>query len=211
MIRMVDWMRKQDAYWKENLPYIQRNSNFDFELGVKAWNTILDGIDRLKIQNVLDCGSNIGRNIGYLMDERLLNNRDFTALDINIDALNILKSKHPNVQTLEANLIDFDSSETYDLVFTSGVLIHIHPDNLKNVFDRLMLCTKKYLILIEYFSRTITEIVYHGQSELLWKRDYGKDFMEHSNWRVVSYGFLWGQEFDDCGFDDCNYWVFERN
>lgn len=201
---------QQERYWATNGDYVTRNTDFDYVSGVKAWKQILQPIQN-EIKSVLDCGANIGRNIGFLKDGSLLSKAEFAAIDVNGVALDALSKKFPDVEIYNSSLLDITLEHKFDLVFTSGVLIHINPNNLTRVFDNLMSFSSKYLILIEYFSRTPVEIPYHGQNELLWKRDYGKDFMKYSNWKVVTYGFLWGQEFDDCGFDDCNYWVFERN
>jgi len=201
---------QEEHYWADNGNYVTRNSTFDHVLGVRAWKQILQPIQR-EIKSVLDCGANIGRNIGFLKDSSLLPKAEFAAIDLNKAALDVLATKFPDTRLYNSSLLTSNLEPKFDLVFTSGVLIHINPENLARVFDNLMTFSNRYLILIEYFSRTPVEIPYHGQSGLLWKRDFGKDFLEHSNWKVVSYGFLWGQEFDNCGFDDCNYWVFERN
>jgi pseudaminic acid biosynthesis-associated methylase len=201
---------QEERYWANNSHYVTRNSTFDHVLGVRAWKQILQPIQR-EIKSVLDCGANIGRNIGFLKDSSLLPEAEFAAIDLNKAALDVLATKFPDAKLYNSSLLNIDLEAKFDLVFTSGVLIHINPENLARVFDNLMTFSNRYLILIEYFNRTPVEIPYHGQSGLLWKRDFGKDFLEYSNWKVVSYGFLWGQEFDNCGFDDCNYWVFERN
>ena len=201
---------QEEPYWANNSDYVTRNSTFDHVLGVRAWKQILQPIQR-EIKSVLDCGANIGRNIGFLKDSSLLPEAEFAAMDLNKAALHVLASKFPDARLYNSSLLEIDLGAKFDLVFTSGVLIHINPENLARVFDNLMTFSNRYLILIEYFNRTPVEIPYRGQSGLLWKRDFGKDFLEHSNWKVISYGFLWGQEFDNCGFDDCNYWVFERN
>jgi pseudaminic acid biosynthesis-associated methylase len=201
---------QEERYWANNSHYVTRNSTFDHVLGVRAWKQILQPIQR-EIKSVLDCGANIGRNIGFLKDSSFLPEAEFAAIDLNKAALDVLATKFPDAKLYNSSLLNIDLEAKFDLVFTSGVLIHINPENLARVFDNLMTFSNRYLILIEYFNRTPVEIPYHGQSGLLWKRDFGKDFLEYSNWKVVSYGFLWGQEFDNCGFDDCNYWVFERN
>jgi spore coat polysaccharide biosynthesis protein SpsF len=190
---------------------MERNSDFNHELGVKAWTRILGGLSLAKIQSVLDCGSNLGRNIEFLKDSRLLPEAKYSALDLNNEALKRLQVRFPDTSTIHTDILDFEPTQKYDLVFTSGVLIHLDPSNVNLVFERLVESTGKYLILAEYFSRELCEIPYRGEKDLLWKMDFGKNFLKYSGWKVLSYGFLWGYEFDDCGFDDVTYWVFERN
>ena len=61
-------MNEQQLFWKEKYTqeYIQRNSNYDFDLGIKGWNKILHSIKDDNIDSILECGSNIGRNIKLL-------------------------------------------------------------------------------------------------------------------------------------------------
>ena len=51
---------KQLNYWKNNLAYIKRNENFDNKLGSRVWHDLLRN---KKINTILECGSNIGRNL----------------------------------------------------------------------------------------------------------------------------------------------------
>jgi hypothetical protein len=69
----------------------------------------------------------------------------------------------------------------------------------------------KYIIIGEYFNRTPISIEYHGEQEKLFKRDWGKFVVENFDVTVIDYGFLWGHEFDEAGFDDITYWVFAKN
>lgn len=199
----------QTNYWQANEDYILRNAEFDTKLGVKAWSQILSG-SLGDITSVVDVGANIGRNIGFLQDSNLLPNASYTAIDINEQALRQLNSNFPNTKTIQSSIQTLDCGDTFDLVFTSGVLIHISPDNLHQVFDKLIKLTSKYCILIEYFNRTPIELSYQGRSKLLWKRDFGRDFLNYSGFELCSYGFLWGYEYDQAGFDDTTYWVFRR-
>jgi hypothetical protein len=60
------------------------------------------------------------------------------------------------------------------------------------------------------FSRVPKTVTYKGENDLLFTRDYGKLFLENFSCRVLDCGFLWGHYFDTAGFDDLNYWVFEK-
>lgn len=45
-------------------------------------------------------------------------------------------------------------------------------------------------------------LVYQGEKDKLFKRDFGKYFCENFNVSIVDYGFLWGHIYDSAGFDD---------
>ena len=157
----------------------------------------------------------IGRNLTFPQSlgvkawKKILESVSLSEIDT--VALEKLISAYPDVVTKHTNILNFECDEVFDLVFTSGVLIHINPENLEQVYENLMKLTKKYFLLIEYFNRTPVEIPYRGENGLLWKRDFGKHFLEKSGWEPISYGFLWGHEFDAAGFDDVTYWLFRRS
>ena len=54
-------------------------------------------------------------------------------------------------------------------------------------------------------------IEYQGEQNKLFKRDFGKLFIENFNVQLVDYGFLWGHIYDSAGFDDITWWLFEKN
>ena len=77
---------------------------------------------------------------------------------------------------------------------------------MKSIYEN----SSKYILIAEYFNRTPVEIDYRGQSNMLFKRDFGKFFKENFECEVVDYGFLWGDEFDSAGFDDITFWLFKK-
>ena len=83
-----------------------------------------------------------------------------------------------------------------------GVLIHINPDQLKAHMEKMYNYSSKYILIGEYFNRTPITIEYRGENERLFKRDFGKLFIENFECKLVDYGFLWGHIYDSAGFDD---------
>jgi 2-polyprenyl-3-methyl-5-hydroxy-6-metoxy-1,4-benzoquinol methylase len=53
--------------------------------------------------------------------------------------------------------------EHFDLVFTMGVLIHIHPDDLLTNMQKMFDYSSRYILVSEYFNRTPVMIEYHGK------------------------------------------------
>ena len=160
-------------------------------------------------KTVLEVGCNIGRNLDQLSLSgiRLVP----SAIEINRDALEFAKSKHTlsydwcgPVQ--EAQL----PSSSFELVFTSGVLIHIPPNDLISVMSKMYTWSSKYILIAEYFSREPVSIEYQGRSDTLFKRDFGSVFMDSFSCKIIDYGFLWGRIYDVAGFDDVTWWLFEK-
>jgi pseudaminic acid biosynthesis-associated methylase len=204
-------MNEQQAFWKETYTdeYMKRNSNFDFDLAIEAWNIILKKADKESINSVLECGSNIGRNINFL--NTVLPNAKKSIIEIAVDPYNFITTQYKidlsfNGSILESNF----EKESFDLVFTNGVLIHIHPDEVINNMRKMYEYSKKYIIVSEYFNRTPTMIEYRGEMNKLFKSDFGKTFMENFDVKLIDYGFLWGHVYDNAGFDDVTFWLFEK-
>ncbi len=133
-----------------------------------------------------------------------------SIIEISEPAYNFVKKNFDIDQSFNGAIIDSNFQRIFDLVFTMGVLIHIHPDdlypNIKKMFDY----SGKYILIGEYFNRTPMMIEYQGQKDKLFKRDFGKFLIENFDVKLVDYGFLWGHIYDDAGFDDITYWLFQK-
>ena len=70
--------------------------------------------------------------------------------------------------------------------------------------------SQKYILIAEYFNRTPVMIEYQNQKDKLFKRDFGRLFVENFPVKLVDYGFLWGFVYDEAGFDDITWWLFEK-
>ena len=99
---------------------------------------------------------------------------------------------------------------SFDLVFSSAVLIHIHPDDVLNNMKKMYDYSKKYILIAEYFNRTPVMIDYQGEKNKLFKSDFGKTFINNFDVELIDYGFLWGHIYDNGGFDDFTWWLFKK-
>jgi ubiquinone/menaquinone biosynthesis C-methylase UbiE len=66
----------------------------------------------------------------------------------------------------------------FDLVFTSGVLIHIAPADLPRALDEIHRCSRSYIFGAEYYAPAVAEVHYRGHDELLWKMDYARQYLQ---------------------------------
>jgi pseudaminic acid biosynthesis-associated methylase len=201
----------QEKFWTEeyNQEYIRKNSNFDHKLGSEGWEKMLESIPKNTIKNFLECGCNIGRNLEQL---KILNPDLIpSVLDLNRNALEVVSKKYNIDKVFCGSLIDCDFDiNSFDLVFTQGVLIHINPDHLLLSMQKMYELSSKYILIGEYFNRTSVSILYQGEEDRLFKRDFGKMFLENFNVKLIDYGFLWGHIYDSAGHDDITWWLFEK-
>jgi pseudaminic acid biosynthesis-associated methylase len=204
-------MNEQQLFWKEKYTseYIKRNSKYDFELGVKGWNKILDNIKNEEIVNILECGSNIGRNIKLL--NKVLPKAKKSIIEIAKEPFEFVTSQYNIEHAFNGPIVNSTLPLNYfDLVFTNGVLIHIHPNEVLQNMQKMYDYSNKYIIISEYFNRTPVMIEYRGELNKLFKSDFGKTFIDNFDVELIDYGFLWGYEFDAAGFDDVTFWVFKK-
>ena len=103
-----------------------------------------------KVKSVLELGSNIGLNLQAL--QNLLPTAKLSSVEINQRAADELKKNLPDVDLHVTSILEFEPGRTWDFVFTKGVLIHINPDRLLDVYDLLHACTSRYLLISEYLS-----------------------------------------------------------
>lgn len=89
------------------------------------------------------------------------------------------------------SILDTDR-KGYDFVFTCGVLIHINPDALPQVYAKMYSATDKYLCVNEYYNPKPVSIRYHNEENLLFKRDFAGEILDKfSDLQLINYGFIY--------------------
>ncbi len=126
--------------------------------------------------SVLEVGTNIGNQLG-LLQKIGFNNLD--GIDPQKYALKIAKQKFPDINFVQGSVFDIPfSDDSFDLVFTSGVLIHIAPENLSMAMKEICRCSRKYIWGFEYYAEAMTTIPYRGNSQLLWRGDHIAEYLK---------------------------------
>ncbi len=202
---------EQERFWTEKYAkeYIKKNSQFDNTLGIEAWRKMLSNV-KDQVRNYLECGSNIGRNIGQL--SILIPSAKPSIIEISEPAFNYASVQYNLEYAFKGAILESSFEiDSFDLVFTIGVLIHINPDQLLANMEKMYRYSRRFVLFGEYFNRTPTSIVYQGETNKLFKRDFGKLFINSFDVKLVDYGFLWGHLYDAAGFDDITWWLFEKS
>lgn len=202
-------MNEQQNFWANSYAddYIKKNNSFDKKLGKECWERMLSSAE--EITSIMECGCNIGRNIGFLNE--VLPAASKSIIEISKPAYNFVTSHFNLEKVFNGAIVDSNFAEgEFDLVYTLGVLIHIHPDDLLTNMQKMYAYSGKYILIGEYFNRTPLMLEYQGEKNKLFKRDFGKLFNENFDVRLTDYGFLWGHLYDSAGFDDITWWLFEK-
>lgn len=175
---------------------------------VALWAAILDATVGAPPRSILEVGANVGNNLRAL---RQLTGAELFAVEPNAKARAKLVEDQvvpaANVRDGFAAGLDFPPGSV-DLAFTSGVLIHIHPDDLLASCQGIHRTSARYVGCIEYFSDREEEINYRGHAERLFKRDFGSFWLDNfPDLAVVKYGFAWKRL---TGLDNLTWWLFEK-
>ena len=193
----------QLALWTSTFgaSYTDRN-DVERPARVDVWRRILDG---LAVEHALEVGCNVGWNLRYLAAAGV---PSVWGVEPQTYAIERARRADPSLTIVPGTAFELPFRDRhFDLSFTSGVLIHISPDDLGRALDELYRVTSRYLIAIEYDHPAEVEVSYRGHAGALWKRDHGAVIAARfPALRELRAGFLG----PDVGYDDCTYHVFER-
>jgi pseudaminic acid biosynthesis-associated methylase len=125
---------------------------------------------------ILEVGCNTGNQLSLLQRAGFSN---LHGVDVQDYALEIARSRLSYVNFARASSFSLPYEDNYfDLVFTSGVLIHISPNDLPVALKEIHRCATSYIWGYEYYASSVTKISYRGHAELLWKMDYAREYLE---------------------------------
>jgi pseudaminic acid biosynthesis-associated methylase len=125
---------------------------------------------------MLEVGSNTGNQLLCLQEMGFKNLYGIEPQDY---AIELSKSRTHQINIIKGNAFDIPFKDNYfDLVFTSGVLIHINPNDIEQALREICRCTRKYIWGLEYYSEEYEEIEYRGEKNLLWKANFPKLYLD---------------------------------
>lgn len=168
--------------------YLERNPKSDAEMNNLYRNKF--GIDReqmnqqffsetnVQLSRILEVGCNMGIQLAIL--SKLFQAKLYGVEPFEAARQGGLKI-HPylNIVLGDSSDVPFKSSY-FDMVFTSGVLIHINPEDYEATTREIARCSKRYIWGFEYYSPEVKEIEYRGQSGLLWANNFAEVYQHHN-------------------------------
>lgn len=190
---MNNYKTAQEAFWAGEFGnnYINRNESEE----LIANNTMMFAkiLDKTRdIESIIELGSNVGMNLFAL--KNLLPKTELSAVEINQKAVSVLKD-FPDLNVYPMSIFDFKDDNSRDFVFTKGVLIHINPDELQNVYEIMYKTSKRYICMVEYYNPSPIEIDYRGHDARLYKRDFAGEIMEkYPDLELIDYGFFYHRD-----------------
>jgi pseudaminic acid biosynthesis-associated methylase len=201
---------EQEAFWAGEFgdAYAQRNH------GPKLLASNLAFFNRalrsaLPPRTCVEFGANIGMNLRAL--QLLYPGLEQDAVEINSSAATQLRNTIPSERVFEMSILDFTPPRSYDLALIKGVLIHMNPDHLPQIYDKLHAAAGRYLLVCEYYNPAPVEVSYRGHAKRLFKRDFCGEILDrHQDLRLVDYGFAYHR---DPSFpqDDITWFLIEKH
>lgn len=206
---MGNYATEQEEFWAGEFgnQYVDRNNDDKLKAGALSFFSKVIASTRA-VSSVMEFGANIGINMMAL--KQLLPGVDLSAIEINSVAVNELK-KIEDLKVYHQSILEFSPEYTRDLVFTRGVLIHINPDSLPQVYEALYKTSKKYILIAEYYNPRPAELKYREHSGKLFKRDFAGEMLDkYKDLRLIDYGFIYHR---DINFpqDDINWFLLEKS
>lgn len=145
-----------------------------------------------KISSLIELGANRGMNLVAI--HNLLPELKIDAVEINQQAVEELRVLGLG-NVYHNSILDFSTDIQYDLALSKGVLIHIDPQSLNEVYSVLYKVSRKYICLVEYYNPVPVEVEYRGNKNKLFKRDFAGDMLDkYPDLSLIDYGFVYHRD-----------------
>ena len=162
-----------------------------------------------KVSSGIEFGANIGMNLRAI--KLLYPQISLNAVEINPDAVQELSTVINKSNVFEGSIFDYPAKEQFDLSLIKGVLIHINPDKLNEVYQKLYDSSRKYILVCEYYNPAPVSVNYRGHTDRLFKRDFAGEMLEKfPDLKLIDYGFAYKR---DPSFpqDDITWFLMQKS
>lgn len=185
-----EYLTPQEEFWAGDFgaAYISRNA------GSELLASNLSFFSRAlrqapKISSCLEFGANIGMNLRAI--KMLHPSAALKGVEINSIAYGKLREQIGD-GAWHGSIFDFQASEKVDLALIKTVMIHINPEYLDVVYEKLYQASNRFILICEYYNTTPVSINYRGHNDRLFKRDFAGEMMDkYADLALIDYGFAY--------------------
>ncbi|GAM09652.1 hypothetical protein OR1_01932 [Geobacter sp. OR-1] len=205
---MSSFKTEQEEFWAGSFgnEYVDRNRSAQLLASNVAFFSKIIPVTG-GVASLVEFGANIGMNLHAV--RTLLPNVELAAVEINQQAAAELK-KFENITVYEQSILEFMPDRKWDFSLIKGVLIHINPECLKQVYEILYQSSNRYICVAEYYNPSPVEIMYRGHSGKLFKRDFAGEMLKmFGDLRLVDYGFAYHGD-NHFPQDDITWFLLEK-
>ncbi|WP_416740240.1 pseudaminic acid biosynthesis-associated methylase [Pseudomonas sp. NFX71] len=205
----LDYLTPQETFWAGEFgsEYIGRNDSQ--QLLASNLNFFAKALKQAgQISSAIEFGANIGMNLRAL--QLVYPGAVLRGIEINPDAAEQLRAHIGQDNVYEGSIFNYPVSDQVELALIKGVLIHINPDMLPVVYEKLYSASRRFVLVCEYYNPSPVAIAYRGHADRLFKRDFAGEMMEkYPDLKLVDYGFVYRR---DPAFpqDDISWFLMEK-
>lgn len=205
---MRTFKTEQEEFWAGAFgdQYVQRNNDKKIVAGnIALFSKVFKQVTN--INSVIEFGANIGLNLRAI--NQLLPEAKLSAIEINGTAAGEL-NKLGEIKVYNKSILEFEPDHQRDFVLIKGVLIHINPDELPKVYERLYQTSSRYICVAEYYNPSPVAIDYRGHQNRLFKRDFAGEILDkYPDLKLVDYGFVYRRD-NLFPLDDITWFLLEK-
>ncbi len=209
MASAANYTTPQEAFWAGDFGTEYMGRNNSDQLLASNLNFFTKALKQAgNISSCLELGANIGMNLKAL--KLLYPGIELKAAEINPDAAKVLKGVIGEENVYSGSIFDCPITGNVDLSLIKGVLIHINPEMLTAVYEKLYRASDRFILVCEYYNPTPVSISYRGHSDRLFKRDFAAEILDkYSDLALVDYGFAYHR---DAAFpqDDITWFLMQK-
>lgn len=201
---------EQEAFWSGSFgdDYVARNEG----PGLLACNLALFARilrSTSGVKSALEFGANVGMNLRAI--KLLMPAVEVSGIELNAKAAERLRAWDMVHTVYHQSILDFTPDYERDLVLIKTVLIHINPDMLGTVYEKMYASARKYICIAEYFSPQPVTVVYRGNTDKLFKRDFAGEMLDkYPSLRLIDYGFVYHRDNNYKEYDSINWFLLEK-
>jgi len=205
----MNFKTEQEKFWAGDFgdEYIGRNKSEEYL--ASNLNFFSNAFNQLGQPNsLIEFGANIGMNLRAI--KLLFPKIDLFGIEINKNAAEELAKFIGKENVFNGSIFKFEAPYKCDVSLIKGVLIHINPEMLSLVYEKLYTASNKYILICEYYNPSPVTVSYRGHSDRLFKRDFAGEMLEkYVDLKLVDYGFCYKR---DKAFpqDDITWYLLEK-
>ena len=205
----MNFKTEQEKFWAGDFgdEYIGRNKSEEYL--ASNLNFFSKAFNQLGQPNsLIEFGANIGMNLRAI--KLLFPKIDLFGIEINKNAADELAKFIGQENVFNGSIFEFEATHKCDVSLIKGVLIHINPEMLALVYEKLYTASNKYILICEYYNPSPVNVSYRGHSDRLFKRDFAGEMLEkYIDLKLVDYGFCYKR---DKAFpqDDITWFLLEK-
>ena len=200
---------EQEDFWAGSFgdDYISRNISEEYlASNLNFFSKALQQVGRPA--SIVEFGANVGMNLRAI--KMLFPGIEAHGIEINRTAADELGKMIGSEHVFHGSIFDYTPAKSFDVSLIKGVLIHINPDMLQQVYTKLYESSRRYILVCEYYNPSPVSISYRGHSDRLFKRDFAGEMLEkYTDLTLVDYGFCYKR---DKAFpqDDITWFLMEK-